>query len=81
MIRALPALRPVTLLHSRRIFAEVKIELLGRNWGFTEGPAWSKDGYLIFSDTSGDRLLKWVPGDQDRGLPHRRARPERQRLR
>ena len=29
---------------------------------FTEGPAWSKDGYLIFSDTSKDQLLKWVPG-------------------
>ena len=45
-------------------FNEVKIELLGRNWGFTEGPAWSaKDNYLIFSDTPGDRLLKWVPGN------------------
>src|SRR5437867_10691982 len=43
-------------------FADVKIELLGRNWGYTEGPAWSKEGYLIFSDTPGDRLLKWVPG-------------------
>src|ERR1043166_1371791 len=44
-------------------FPEVKIELLGRNWGFTEGPAWSsKDGYLIFSDTPGNRLLKWLPG-------------------
>jgi gluconolactonase len=29
---------------------------------FTEGAAWSKDGYLIFSDTPNDRLLKWVPG-------------------
>jgi gluconolactonase len=29
---------------------------------FTEGAAWSKDGYLIFSDTPSGRLLKWSPG-------------------
>ncbi len=29
---------------------------------FTEGPAWSKDGFLIFSDTAKDQLLKWIPG-------------------
>ncbi len=29
---------------------------------FTEGPAWSKDGFLIFSDTPNDQLLKWIPG-------------------
>src|SRR5262249_8462314 len=28
------------------------------------GPAWSRDGYLIFSDTPTDRLMKWVPGHQ-----------------
>jgi gluconolactonase len=31
---------------------------------YTEGPAWSKDGYLIFSDTPSDRLYKWVPGQE-----------------
>ncbi|MBV8904299.1 MAG: SMP-30/gluconolactonase/LRE family protein [Acidobacteriia bacterium] len=29
---------------------------------FTEGAAWSKEGYLIFSDTPNDRLMKWLPG-------------------
>ena len=24
--------------------------------------AWSKDGFLIFSDTPGDQLVKWIPG-------------------
>src|SRR6185369_10351335 len=43
--------------------AEIKIEQLGKGYGFTEGPAWSlKDGYLIFSDTPSDKLWKWVPG-------------------
>src|SRR5687768_7089526 len=54
----------LTLAAFAQDFSEVKIELLGRGWGFTEGPAWSKEGYLIFSDTAGDRLLKWAPGHQ-----------------
>jgi len=37
-------------------------EKFGTGYGFTEGPAWSKDGFLIFSDTPNDRLWKWVPG-------------------
>jgi gluconolactonase len=41
---------------------EVKIDQLANTYLFTEGPAWSKEGYLIFSDTPSDRLLKWAPG-------------------
>ncbi|HEY1242067.1 MAG TPA: SMP-30/gluconolactonase/LRE family protein [Bryobacteraceae bacterium] len=37
-------------------------ERLAAGYRFTEGPAWSKDGFLIFSDTPNDQLLKWVPG-------------------
>jgi len=43
-------------------FSDVKIERLAQGLTFTEGPAWSKDGYLIFSDTPTGRLWKWVPG-------------------
>ena len=43
-------------------FDLIKMELLGKGYTFTEGPAWSKDGYLIFSDIPSDRLFKWVPG-------------------
>lgn len=39
-------------------------EKLASGYRFTEGPAWSKDGFLIFSDTPSNRLLKWVPGRQ-----------------
>ncbi|MBZ5621802.1 MAG: SMP-30/gluconolactonase/LRE family protein [Acidobacteriia bacterium] len=52
------------LLVSGQDFSEVKVEQLAKGYSFTEGPAWSnKDGYLVFSDTPGDRLLKWVPGN------------------
>jgi gluconolactonase len=38
------------------------ISKIAAGYRFTEGAAWSKDGYLIFSDTPNDRLLKWIPG-------------------
>jgi len=43
-------------------FGELKFERLAQGYRFTEGPAWSKEGYLVFSDTPSDRLMKWVPG-------------------
>jgi gluconolactonase len=43
-------------------FTDLKFERLSQGYRFTEGPAWSKDGYLIFSDTPSDRLFKWTPG-------------------
>lgn len=43
-------------------FSEIKFDTLAKDLGFTEGPAWSRKGYLVFSDTAGDRLMKWVPG-------------------
>src|SRR5581483_1330580 len=38
------------------------VQLIGKGFEYTAGPAWSKDGFLIFSDTSGDTLWKWTPG-------------------
>lgn len=43
-------------------FSRISIEIIGKNFVFTEGPAWSKDGILIFSDTAADKLWKWSPG-------------------
>jgi gluconolactonase len=51
-----------SLLASAQDFAEITFGKLAEGYRFTEGPAWSKDGYLIFSDTPSDRLLKWAPG-------------------
>jgi gluconolactonase len=34
---------------------------------FTEGPVWSRDGYLLFSDVPGGKILKHVP-DGDTGV-------------
>src|SRR5215471_1924820 len=52
------------LSSSAQDFSEIKVEHLAKGLTYTEGPAWSRDGYLIFSDTPADRLMKWVPGHQ-----------------
>ncbi|MGO4879524.1 MAG: SMP-30/gluconolactonase/LRE family protein [Bryobacteraceae bacterium] len=34
------------------------MERVAHGFGFTEGPAWSRDGYLLFSDIPGGKILK-----------------------
>jgi gluconolactonase len=63
MKRALP-LALAALLLSAQDFSQVTFELLAKGLTFTEGPAWSRDGYLIFSDTPSDTLYKWTPGHE-----------------
>jgi gluconolactonase len=43
-------------------YSRVAIDLAGKGYLYTEGPAWSRDGFLIFSDTADDKLWKWIPG-------------------
>jgi len=43
-------------------FKDYKVETVSGNNIYTEGPAWSTEGYLIYSDAPNDRLMKWVPG-------------------
>ena len=43
-------------------FATTNVGKIGAGYRFTEGAAWSKDGFVVFSDTPNDKLLKWVPG-------------------
>jgi gluconolactonase len=43
-------------------FTKFRTELLAKGYVFTQGPAWSKEGFLIFSDTPSDKLLQWTPG-------------------
>jgi sugar lactone lactonase YvrE len=62
MIRA--ALALVSFLLYAQDFSEIKFDYLARGLGYTEGPAWSREGFLIFSDTPADRLMKWTPGSE-----------------
>jgi gluconolactonase len=41
--------------------ASAKIEKLATGFGFTEGPVWFPEGYLWFSDVTGNVVRQWGP--------------------
>jgi gluconolactonase len=43
-------------------FEDLKIDRVSAGHKFTEGPVWSPEGYLLFSDVPNDKILKFVPG-------------------
>jgi gluconolactonase len=46
-------------------FSEIKIEkAITAGYRFTNGPAWSKEGYLLFSDQPGNQVIHWTPGQK-----------------
>lgn len=61
-VRAACAFLTLALAGLAQDFSIVKMELIGKGYTFTEGPVWSKDGYLLFSDIPADTILKWTPG-------------------
>lgn len=44
-------------------FSEISFDHLAKGIGYAEGPAWSRDGFLVYSDTPNDKLWKWTPGN------------------
>jgi gluconolactonase len=44
-------------------FSEIQVEKVAHGFRFTEGPAWSRDGYLLFSDIPGNKIMKLEPGE------------------
>lgn len=43
-------------------FENIQIDRVAANNRFTEGPVWSREGFLLFSDVPNNRMLKFVPG-------------------
>jgi len=43
-------------------FDEYRLEKIASGYRFTEGPAWSREGYMVFSDLPAQRIYKWTPG-------------------
>ncbi len=46
-------------------FSHLEVQRVVKSVGFAEGPVWSYDGYLLFSDTVANRLRKMTPGTPD----------------
>jgi len=44
-------------------FEEIRVEKVATGFTFTEGPAWSPAGFLIFSDIPQNKLLKFALGE------------------
>lgn len=47
---------------SAQDFSKIQIEKVSAGNRFTEGPVWSKEGFLVFSDVPNNRMLKFIPG-------------------
>jgi gluconolactonase len=66
--RSVRLLLHFVLLASPMLFAEeysaLKVEPVASGFAGGEGPVWSRQGFLIFSDYSRDRLYKLVPGKE-----------------
>jgi gluconolactonase len=60
MFRATLLLLTATL--AGQDFSHLQVELVAAGFPGGEGPVWSRQGFLIFSDYSRDRLYKYVPG-------------------
>jgi len=43
-------------------FTDLRVDRVATRYVFTDGPVWSRDGYLIFSDVPGDQILQLKPG-------------------
>ena len=43
-------------------FSDYKVLRVATGYTFTEGPAWSPDGYLLFSDVPNNKIWRLVPG-------------------
>jgi len=54
----------VTAFGLAQDFSDIKVEKLAGGYTFTEGPVWSREGYLLWSDVPSNRILKWVPGEK-----------------
>lgn len=47
---------------SAQEFPNVAVETVVKDAHYAEGPVWSLEGFLLFSDTPRDQIRKWVPG-------------------
>jgi gluconolactonase len=58
---------PLAAQDFSQVQVELQVEKVAHGFRFTEGPVWSRDGYLLFSDIPGGRIMKQTP-DGDTGV-------------
>ena len=50
------------LLAAAQDFSELRVEKVATGYIFTEGPALSREGFLLFSDVPANHIIRYVPG-------------------
>jgi gluconolactonase len=56
------AIVPLVVQLRAQFAGDITVEQVAKGLRFTEGPAWSADDFLLFSDTVTDQLRKFTPG-------------------
>jgi len=54
----------VALSAAAQDFDDIRLDKVATGYVFAEGPAWSRDGYLVFSDVPANKLLELKPGQK-----------------
>jgi len=44
-------------------FTDLRVDRIATGYLFTDGPAWSRDGYLVVSDVPNNKMLRLKPGE------------------
>src|SRR5579864_4138224 len=52
----------IALAGAAQNLTDLRVDKVATRYVFTDGPVWSRDGYLIFSDVPSDQLLQLKPG-------------------
>ena len=61
-MRLLPALLACLLPLGAQDFTHYQLRRVATGYTFTEGPAWSPEGYLLFSDVPNNKIWRLAPG-------------------
>ena len=69
--RFLSILFLLPLLANAQDFIGMEVQRVVKDVHFAEGPQWSYEGYLLFSDTVVDKLRKLIPGTGDSDVEDR----------
>lgn len=64
MLACVPAGQPIDSTFEKIVPPESKLEKVLGGFQFVEGPIWTRDGKLIFSDIPANRLYVWSGGDK-----------------
>jgi gluconolactonase len=63
MLRTLPTAFIACFTIWGQDLSNVHVEKVAASLKFTEGPVWSREGFLLFSDIPSNRIMKFTPGE------------------